>query len=319
MRVVARNLALVLTLLGVAQFVEAELPPESQEILDKLKQFEAEQLGMVQQNTGRKRLAVAESLKAMAVSETKRGDLEKANAINDCRLQLEDSAVELAEIFESKSSMPGEARGLLVKLADYQQEAENDFQTLLNEKRTAVVEILSGHLKQAIQQGDLDAANALKTSAERIADSLPSTSLAANQAPSPNPQIPEDAVRHQGHYYKVYKMDRLLSWEDARRECRKLGGELGWIDGEDGVKKIRALMKPFLDEVGHAPIWIGAHRTSAGEWEWLDGTKFDSGLWPDDEDSSKNPNNNYMLRWVGKYRAAAIDAPQPKGYLCRWE
>ncbi|MEM9015425.1 MAG: C-type lectin domain-containing protein [Verrucomicrobiota bacterium] len=308
-----------LILSGLVGTVGATLPQDSQVILEKLKAFEVEQSNAIHEAVMEKRIAVSESLKVLAVSETKRGDLDLANLINDSRSGLGDSTTDVSEILESHPDLPIAASSLLEKLASFEERERSNAQALLIEKQHAVLKILEAHLRQAMQRGDLEAANALKTNLDALKESELATATELPGTNSGLAQIPDDAIAHDGRYYRIYTFESPMSWEDARKECQKLGGELGWVSGPERESVLRSLINPFIEVKGHSPIWVGGRRGSDGEWEWLDGSKVDRDLQPSDYEAWKNPSNTVMMRWIGSFRVAQNDAKQPKGFLCMWE
>ncbi len=307
MRAPSLSLATALLFFGLVHTVNASLPEECQQLLEKLKAYEAEQAESLSSVVMEKRNVVSEEFKAMAVLETKQGQVERANIISHFQLMLCDSSKEVDEIVTADLDLPDNARASLEKLVDFKKRENAKTQALLKNKRQAVIRVLNTHLQQAQRRGDLDAVNALKKSIEIIGGNRGSA------------RIPDDAVSFNGRHYKIYETDPVLTWEEAREECRKLGGDLGWALGKDGESMLKTLMTPFVAEKGHSPVWVGAYRNRADKWEWLDGSTISDDFWPDDYDRWEAPNFTAMVRWIGSYRAINPEASQPKGFLCMWE
>lgn len=76
----------------------------------------------------------------------------------------------------------------------------------------------------------------------------------------PKLSIPESAVLYNGHSYAVFQ--GRMSWEQAKKECRKVGGHLVSINGEIENRVVTGL-------IGDRNAWIGLERTS--KWRWVDG------------------------------------------------
>lgn len=301
--------ALVLLFLSTVSTIGANLPEESQQLLNKLKEYEVEQTAAMNSTVMEKRETVSKEFKTLAVSATKGGDLDRANLINHFQLMLDDSSREISEIVESDLDLPDSARIPLDQLADFKEKESARIQLLIAKKREAVIRVLNTHLQQALRRGDLEAANALKKSIAIIRE----------DSPSNGGKIPDDAVSFNGRMYKIYPTDSTLSWEEAREECQKLGGDLGWALGKDGETMLRSLMAPFVEANGHCPVWVGGYRNESDEWQWLDGSKISDDFWPDGYDRWKAPNSIAMVRWIGSYRSINPEASQPKGFLCVWE
>ena len=76
-----------------------------------------------------------------------------------------------------------------------------------------------------------------------------------------------------------------MSWENARKHCVSLGGDLTSISDQGENNKIVALIdRSGIDEL----LWIGANdRRKEGTFEWTDGKAFAFSNW-----ISGEPNNS---------------------------
>ena len=74
------------------------------------------------------------------------------------------------------------------------------------------------------------------------------------------------------------------SWEEARKYCQNLGGDLASItDQSEHQRILDHIAKNGIDE----PLWIGANdKKSEGSFEWSDGRRFSFSHW-----NSGEPNN----------------------------
>lgn len=304
---------------GISDAVAAGLPEESQQIIEKLEAYEVEKSESLDSDLMEERRAMSKEFKEMAVLRTKRGDLDSANLISHFQLMLGDSSKEVSEILNSDLDLPIEAGTLLERLADVERRERTTMQALLDDKRQAVIRILNSHLQEAMRRGDLDGVNSLKEIIRSLKEASLSVVWNSSGGNTEDSRIPDDAVEHDGRHFKIIKMDSSLSWEDAREECQKLGGDLGWAVGSEGEAFLRALFTPFVEVYGHSCVWVGGQRNRSGDWEWLDGTKISDDLWAVGYDLWEDPKNTVMVRWIGSYRAAQVVAKQPRGYLCMWE
>ena len=75
------------------------------------------------------------------------------------------------------------------------------------------------------------------------------------------------------------------SWEEARKYCQSIGGDLASIADQSESERIKA----FLDQNGvDQYVWIGANdKRKEGTFEWSDGTAFSFSDW-----RPKEPNNS---------------------------
>lgn len=138
-------------------------------------------------------------------------------------------------------------------------------------------------------------------------------------------KIPADAVAFQGNYYKVY--DQVVTWEEARIECERLGGHLCTIMSKEENNCVKELV---TKAIGTPPsrwygAWIGCYGDRT-QWYWVNGAKVSytswtpgqpdyvgsgpvyqgvimvDGLWHDDSIGGKC--NHFVCKWTGY--------PQPK-------
>lgn len=91
-------------------------------------------------------------------------------------------------------------------------------------------------------------------------------------------QIPEDAVEFNGHYYKVYEIDK--TWDEARSFCEDLGGHLVTVTSEQENSFVMSI-------IGSYYCFMGAtDKDSEGIWTWVTGETWDYTNWMEGE-----PNN----------------------------
>lgn len=91
-------------------------------------------------------------------------------------------------------------------------------------------------------------------------------------------KIPADAVAFQGNYYKVY--DQVVTWEEARIECERLGGHLCTIMSKEENNCVKELVSKAI---GTPPsrwygAWIGCYGDQT-QWYWVNGAKVSYTSW----------------------------------------
>ena len=138
---------------------------------------------------------------------------------------------------------------------------------------------------------------------------------------------PDDAESFSGKRYKVF--NTMLTWQDAKAECEKMGGRLAIITsiGEnDFVRKLADKSKVKV-------IWLGAtDEQKEGNWQWIDGSAVKYDNW---DTSTNQPNNaqgveHYVVLLVHKqgvwydYPAIPKDFPNLTaqglpGFVCEWD
>ncbi len=161
--------------------------------------------------------------------------------------------------------------------------------------------------------------------------SMPVNSVyAANSA-----QIPDDAIRFNGHYYKAYNDSK--SWQSAKSYCESLGGHLATItsQAEQGF-----IVNTFLTGNPKKKCYfLGGYRNSISSkiWYWITGETFDYSNWAGGEDSQSNePGQIYTIvasgnsTWMTPYKwfshmnydtgtSIADWAGKYTGFICEWE
>ena len=138
------------------------------------------------------------------------------------------------------------------------------------EKRNRVDLILAleAALKYERTEGELD-------EAIKIRDAIKALKKGASPAGGSTgtkrkARIPADAVKWNGHHYKVY--DSRVSWYEARKRCNVMGGHLVRIS--DGPEQI--FVQSLITSVGDKrwrDLWTDLHLNEDGQWEFSDGRK----------------------------------------------
>lgn len=314
-----RAFTFLVTLYFSGAWAFADLPPESGELMQKLAQFTEEQSAVLQVRVMEKRLAVATVLEDLLDAEITKGNLAEANAINDSKGKLNSTEDSVSAIIKAHPKLPKSSRDYLGKLAEFEKDEKASLNQVVQKKNEAVAKALEFQFNSTMERGNLAGANAIKATIEQVRSNAENSESLDSPAPEMAADIPKDAIRHKGHHYKIFKSETPINWETAQDKCLKMGGELGWTPEEDSIKMLISLLQPFVNTHGHCCIWVGGHRNSNGEWEWLDGTKVDESIWQDDENSRLAESNTVMIRWIASFRASQATSTRPEGYLCRWE
>ena len=130
------------------------------------------------------------------------------------------------------------------------------------------------------------------------------------------PVIPEDAVVHSGHYYKVY--DESMTWSDAEAFCQNLGGHLAAVNSE----REQVYLEKLTSECGKNNIWIGGY-LEGGEWKWTNGSDFsysnwDSYIWNDGVEVIKPDNYDGNECYI-RYANADMEYENWRAYKGKWD
>ncbi|XP_050700931.1 uncharacterized protein LOC126987732 [Eriocheir sinensis] len=111
--------------------------------------------------------------------------------------------------------------------------------------------------------------------------------------------------------------DEMLGWEDARRECGRLGGDLA-------SPRNLSVLREFLTGVPEPPeyLWVGGSKQDEGTWVWSSGPQAGVPI-----DMSKNTWNEEVPSGSGKcmglfgqssYRAYNYDCKERDYFVCQY-
>lgn len=101
------------------------------------------------------------------------------------------------------------------------------------------------------------------------------------------PAEPEPQMTTVSHYQLVHQ---CMTWDEARRYCEENGGHLVTISSADELNEVLSL----LPAEGLVSCWIGAYRTSAGDWAWVDGSELSYAAWGAGEPNNEDGTENYV-------------------------
>lgn len=94
-----------------------------------------------------------------------------------------------------------------------------------------------------------------------------------------------DAVEFNGHYYYVYNLDTVTTWEEAKEYCESQGGYLATITSPEE----QAFISDLVQNQEKRSYWIGlTDEEELGNWEWVNGETFSYSNWGQNE-----PNHGY--------------------------
>ena len=160
-----------------------------------------------------------------------------------------------------------------------------------------------------------------------------------------NKNIPDDALKFNGHYYYYY--NESVTWEEAKEKCEALGGHLVVFTNENEEKAVWDYI-----EKKDTPAWIGLYNAGAvdvifgtveDDWKWVTGEKVKYTNWADkqpDHEGHFIQNTYDMYAAIGKGEDVcnaelAVETKTPtwgdfdnayslskesvKGYVCEWD
>ncbi len=124
--------------------------------------------------------------------------------------------------------------------------------------------------------------------------------------------IPKDAKEYQGHYYKVYELDKAVTWSKAQQYCETKGGHLVTITSVGEEIFVENLSK-------NLESWIGAQYVNH-KWKWVTNEKW------------SYENNRLGISSWGEWEYITLHSGRWKGwtsgtysyraiyrYICEWD
>uniref|UniRef100_A0A665X444 Macrophage mannose receptor 1-like n=1 Tax=Echeneis naucrates TaxID=173247 RepID=A0A665X444_ECHNA len=96
----------------------------------------------------------------------------------------------------------------------------------------------------------------------------PSSSINTTAAPTPSPKggCPLKWTKFDSKCYNIIS-DQRMTWEDARRRCITVGGNLASIP----TRRVQAFLTTKMAEVGSTDLWIGLNGIKQDGFYWTDG------------------------------------------------
>lgn len=105
--------------------------------------------------------------------------------------------------------------------------------------------------------------------------------------------IPADAVEFDGHYYYVYNLDTVTTWEEAKEYCESQGGYLATITSQEEDEFVYAYLRNNFD---YESAYFGfTDRDEEGTWVWDNGEVSSYTNWHSGEPNSENPNEDFAM------------------------
>ena len=128
--------------------------------------------------------------------------------------------------------------------------------------------------------------------------------------------IPADALRYNGHYYKLY--NEGLTWSDAKTFCENLGGHLVTITDANE----QTVIENLLYEQGlKTDYWIGGYKNDEDLWQWVTDEKFSYSNWEDEQPDNYNGAEKFLeiYQSVGTWNDMPLYGNKNFGLICEWD
>ena len=138
--------------------------------------------------------------------------------------------------------------------------------------------------------------------------------------------IPEDALRYNGHSYAVFNVSSKIAetWDEAEKYCESLGGYLAIINSEE---ENQALYQYVYESTGGYAFFGFSDQLVEGRWIWVDGS-LDSGYtkWGVDANGNPEPNSDSINEDYAEFTPDRLDGSwndsifgfDTYAFICEW-
>lgn len=129
-------------------------------------------------------------------------------------------------------------------------------------------------------------------------------------------QVPENSTEFNGHFYYVYDLDSVTTWEEAEQYCESQGGYLATISsGEEDT-----FLYSYITSMGYESVLFGLSDSDQDNiWNWVTGEPVSYENWAPGE-----PNRQGGYEHYGMYYEKNKDGTWNDGsgktcpFLCEW-
>ena len=105
--------------------------------------------------------------------------------------------------------------------------------------------------------------------------------------------IPTDATEFNGHFYYVYNLDTVSTWNEAKQYCENQGGYLATITSPEENEFVYSYLK---SNFGYESAYFGfTDQDEEGIWVWDNGEVSSYTNWHSGEPNGENPNEDFAM------------------------
>jgi len=135
--------------------------------------------------------------------------------------------------------------------------------------------------------------------------------------------VPGEAVSWNGHYYQLFDLDDVTTWESAEAYCESLGGYLATITS---AEEDAFLYNNIVRAAGYQDAYFGfTDKVEEDRWKWVTGEAADYTNWAGGEPSSGRAENYGLYyhkfkdgKWGdGDFRTDTSENGG-KAFICEW-
>ena len=105
--------------------------------------------------------------------------------------------------------------------------------------------------------------------------------------------IPQEASEFNEHFYYVYNLDTVNTWEEAKQYCKDQGGYLATITSPEENEFVYSYLK---NNFGYESAYFGfTDQDEEGNWVWDNGEISSYTNWHSGEPNGENPNEDFAM------------------------
>ena len=128
--------------------------------------------------------------------------------------------------------------------------------------------------------------------------------------------VPAEAVEYNGHYYYLYDLDMVTTWEEAKEYCESQGGYLATITSMEEDE----FLYSYITDMGYDSVLFGLSDIDQDNvWTWVTGEPFSYENWASGEPSHQGGYEHYGM-YYEKYKDGSWNDGSGKNcpFLCEW-
>ena len=179
----------------------------------------------------------------------------------------------------------------------------------------SLIRSLEAAFKHERTDGDFEEAIKIRDAVKSLkkGDGLPSDSTVPKRA---KVRIPRDAVKYEGHHYKIYAEG--VPHSVAQKRCERAGGHLVRIESEDENRFLASLSRRLANVKG---FWIdGSDENKEGQWRFSNGELIRFSHWNTGEPSNGHGHEHYIeIITVNSLWNDIPGGVRDRGFICEWD
>lgn len=129
--------------------------------------------------------------------------------------------------------------------------------------------------------------------------------------------LPSGAREFNGHYYYIYNLPEVTTWEQAQQYCRSKNGYLATLTTKEENAFAYSLLKSF----NLTGAYFGLHDTGYNDWKWVNNEKFSYSNWAYGEPSSySEPYGMFYEKYVETWNDGDFGnyTSKDRAFICEW-